>query len=217
MGLRRPPVQERSRKRLAAILDAAETLIAAAGTDAVTMAAVAAHAGVPIGAVYHFFENKVALVEHLLERHLAAMESQPAILALGSGESATREELAGAAASGLWATYTYLSEHRIFQELWQAGQAHRQVRALDLADSRAFAAQLVPILRRLHPDRSDEALHTQALVLCHLTGSAGRLAVDVGPKESEAVFRSFVEMALRHMGFDDDAVGAAMTRLGGAS
>jgi AcrR family transcriptional regulator len=68
--LRRVPTQERSKKRLETILDAAADEFAAVGFEAGTMDAVAARAETSIGSVYTFFPNKLALFEALAERTL---------------------------------------------------------------------------------------------------------------------------------------------------
>ena len=76
--LRRVPTQERSKKRLEDILDAAALELATEGFDAATMEGVAARAGTSIGSVYTFFPNKLSLFQALgartLERSEAAFE-----------------------------------------------------------------------------------------------------------------------------------------------
>lgn len=67
-GLRVVPTQERSRRRLETILDAAATLFADQGFEAVTVDAIAKSAGTPIGSVYQFFADKRAVFAALAER-----------------------------------------------------------------------------------------------------------------------------------------------------
>jgi AcrR family transcriptional regulator len=59
--MRNLPQQERSRRRYAAIVDAAAELFATSGYDATTMEAIAAASGSAIGSVYRFFPNKQAV------------------------------------------------------------------------------------------------------------------------------------------------------------
>ena len=68
VGLRVVPTQERSRRRLETILDAAATLFADQGFEAVTVDAIAKSAGTPIGSVYQFFADKRAVFVALAER-----------------------------------------------------------------------------------------------------------------------------------------------------
>lgn len=67
-GLRAVPTQERSRRRLQTILDAAATLFSDQGFEAVTVEAIAKSAGTPIGSVYQFFADKRAVFTALAER-----------------------------------------------------------------------------------------------------------------------------------------------------
>jgi len=75
-GGRRVPVQERSERRVAALLGHAAALIAAVGYEAATMTEIAARAGASIGAVYQYFPNKEAIVLALREQYGAEMESR---------------------------------------------------------------------------------------------------------------------------------------------
>ncbi|WP_442806430.1 TetR/AcrR family transcriptional regulator [Streptomyces sp. NBC_01317] len=68
--LRRAPVQRRSAERLTRILDTCAALLDEAGYEQLTTRAVASRAGVPIGSVYRFFDNKRALVDALAQRNL---------------------------------------------------------------------------------------------------------------------------------------------------
>jgi AcrR family transcriptional regulator len=64
----RAPQRERGKRRVAALLEAAVTLFAEKGYDAVTMTEVAARAGAPIGSLYQFFPSKETLADALLDR-----------------------------------------------------------------------------------------------------------------------------------------------------
>jgi len=60
--------QPRSRRTLGLLLDAAEALISEKGIDDATVGDVAARAGCSVGAFYHHFRDKGALVQALLAR-----------------------------------------------------------------------------------------------------------------------------------------------------
>jgi len=66
---RRVPTQERSRKRVERILDAAAEVFSQQGHEAATMEAVAAKAETSIGSIYQFFPNKGAVFEALVRRY----------------------------------------------------------------------------------------------------------------------------------------------------
>jgi AcrR family transcriptional regulator len=67
----RPARQERSRKTLERLLDAAEVLLAEGGLDAATVPAIAARSGLSVGVVYRRFPDKDALIRAVYERFFA--------------------------------------------------------------------------------------------------------------------------------------------------
>lgn len=72
-GVQRPmraPQQQRSRRRVTALLDAAAEEFAERGFTAATTTNVAARAGVPVGSLYQWFPDKDALLYGLADRHL---------------------------------------------------------------------------------------------------------------------------------------------------
>lgn len=68
------PVQARSRRKMDAILDATAGLLAGPGLEAVSMLAIAQAAGVPTATVYHYFENRIAVLAALAERTMARVD-----------------------------------------------------------------------------------------------------------------------------------------------
>ncbi|HUP02488.1 MAG TPA: TetR/AcrR family transcriptional regulator [Bryobacteraceae bacterium] len=62
---RRIPCQERGERRVAELLEAAESVIAEAGYEAATMSAIAERAAAPIGSLYQFFPCKAAITQAL--------------------------------------------------------------------------------------------------------------------------------------------------------
>jgi AcrR family transcriptional regulator len=67
--LRKIPQQTRGQRRVAGLLDAAESVLAESGYEAATMSAVAGRAGASIGSLYQFFPNKAAVAEALRHRY----------------------------------------------------------------------------------------------------------------------------------------------------
>lgn len=67
---RRIPQRANGERRVAAILDAADEVLAEVGYEAATMTEIAARAHTAIGSVYQFFPNKEAVVQALVERYL---------------------------------------------------------------------------------------------------------------------------------------------------
>lgn len=71
-----PKRQERGRRRIESILDAAEEVIAEVGYDAATTNLIAARAGISPGSLYQYFANKPAIVEALARRYLAQLADE---------------------------------------------------------------------------------------------------------------------------------------------
>ncbi|MEN2990843.1 TetR/AcrR family transcriptional regulator [Tistrella sp. BH-R2-4] len=70
-----PPKQRRSRERFEQSLDAAEALIAARGTIAISLPDVAAAAGLPPASLYHYVPNAQVLLFELARRYMARFQA----------------------------------------------------------------------------------------------------------------------------------------------
>jgi AcrR family transcriptional regulator len=77
-AVRRVPTQQRSRRRVEAILDAAERLVLADGVEALTTRAIATEAGVPVASLYQYFGDKEAVLLALAGRDMEEMDAQVA-------------------------------------------------------------------------------------------------------------------------------------------
>jgi AcrR family transcriptional regulator len=77
---RRKPSQERSRDRVERILDATADLLGTTAVDKITTAAIAETAGVPIGSVYQYFPNKLAVLAELARRVMEQVDLKTASL-----------------------------------------------------------------------------------------------------------------------------------------
>lgn len=70
------PVQERSRKKIDAILDATASLLELYGVEAASTSAIAEKAGIPVATVYHYFENRLAVFAALAQRTMGEVDTQ---------------------------------------------------------------------------------------------------------------------------------------------
>jgi len=75
----RLPQQARSLETLSRLLDATESLLSEGGVDAATVPAIAAKAGVSIGAVYRRFVDKDALLHAACQRFLERADARAAM------------------------------------------------------------------------------------------------------------------------------------------
>jgi AcrR family transcriptional regulator len=93
-GQRRSPLQQRSLLRLDRILEAAASLLDEEPYEDITTGLIAERAGVAIGSVYRFFEDKAAVYRALMARHfelyLTRLEAAFADRPAGSSPSWTQ-------------------------------------------------------------------------------------------------------------------------------
>jgi AcrR family transcriptional regulator len=191
---RRSPSQSRSRERVERILAAASALIAEAGSDAMRMSDVAERAKVSIGSLYQYFPDKGAVIRTLAERCNA------------QGRECIEEGLAGVrdiaglkkAFSELVDTYygMFLAEP-VMRDIWSGTQADKELRDIDLADSRANGALLAEVLSRLRPDPDPSELAHSAFLVMHLGEATMRLAISVDRAEGDALVEAYKRMAVR--------------------
>jgi AcrR family transcriptional regulator len=91
-GVRRAPTQERSARRLSAVLEAAGALADERGHELVTTTDIARRAGISIGTLYRFFDDKPAVYRALalihLEEFVARLEQRLATDQPASPEAA---------------------------------------------------------------------------------------------------------------------------------
>ena len=59
MGKRKKPLQLRSRERVELIIRATRTLATELEISEITTSLIATRAGVPVGSIYQYFENKI--------------------------------------------------------------------------------------------------------------------------------------------------------------
>lgn len=108
----RAPRQERGRRRVEAILDAAAALIGEHGVGGLTVHGIARRAGTSIGSMYHFFPDLDAVIAGLADRDVRAFE--PVIAALAARPAREWARLSAAAAADAIVTpiYSFLKVHR---------------------------------------------------------------------------------------------------------
>lgn len=85
-GGTRAPRQERGRRRVDEILDAAEALVHETGPAACSIQEIARQAGASVGSIYHFFPTKEAIFDALRARHASEVRALAAAMLAHSEE-----------------------------------------------------------------------------------------------------------------------------------
>ncbi len=192
--LRRAPTQKRSRERVERILTAAVAMIEEAGSDAMRMSDLAERAEVSIGSLYQYFPDKGAVIRTLAERYNA------------QGRECIEEGLAGVRdIAGLKKAFSELVDiyygmflaEPVMRDIWSGTQADRDLRDIDLADSRANGAVLAGVMARLRPEADMREIAQSAFLIMHLGQATMRLAISVDRAEGDALVEAYKRMALR--------------------
>lgn len=184
-------MQQRSRKRVEAILQAAKSLIAEKGSAQLKIHDIASRADITPASIYQYFPSKNAITHALAETtfdqiHAHAVSDLPKV--------ATRDEAFGTL-QGLVEKYyqIYLDDPALY-DVWVSISADKSVHDLDVRDSRRISELIYEYLRPFYPEEAWVQLTQVAFLLAHLSGSAVRMAVNVGQEEGRVVVDSFKSM-----------------------
>ena len=130
------------------ILDAVLTLLAAHGISGVSMRAVAREAGVALGLVSYYYEDKTILIASALRR----IEEQDIALVEPDLDLPPRERLRVALrriAEPEFLTREYLS---LRLQLWSLAQAHPEFAHINTVAQKRYRAGLAALIRSARPD-----------------------------------------------------------------
>ena len=160
---RRAPLQKRSQQRIQQILEVTASLLEKVGLDDLTTILIAKELGISVGALYHYFPNKYAILYALGEHWLAEMRS--VIVEVESWD------LSALGCDGFVEQYTealltVYRQQRGVLPLVQALFAVAELRGLDTQHDELMIAALVRIFRRLGITESNTEL--QRLGRAHL-------------------------------------------------
>lgn len=186
---RREPIQERSKRRVAGILDVTAQLVREVGVDGVTTSEVARRAGIKLASLYRYFPNKNAIIHSLAERHFSNLrpylEQFLENFDLEEGLDAMIDAYA----------QFYRSEPG-YLELWSGIQANPELNQLDMEDLNQNVALIVSRAQHLFPDLSEQELAALAMVTTRSAGAVLRLAMTVS-EDQAAVMVAELKMMVK--------------------
>ncbi|WP_262850315.1 TetR/AcrR family transcriptional regulator [Mumia quercus] len=180
---RRRPTQERSQKKFDLILQTSRDLLLESGFESFTLEEVANRAGIPIGTIYQFFQNKYVVVCELDRQDVVAVRAELARLA---AELPTLDwlrlldQLVDHIAA-LWVT----DPSR--RAVWHAVQSTPATRATAAVTERELAADVAHVLAPLTPKTPRARRKIIAEVLVHVAYSMLNFSIRDGQEHSEAV------------------------------
>ena len=169
---RRVPTQERSRRRVEDLLDAAARLVTDEGVEALTTRGIAEAAGVPVASLYQYFSAKEDVLLALAGRDMAEMDEQ-VFADLARLEVLT---VASLVRSVMESFVTVYHRRRAFVQIYLRGRTNVAVHRF----GREHNARVAAMLR-------DYALDT-GLARPDLTLAATVLAVEIGDRIFQLAF-----------------------------
>ena len=144
--------------RKARILDAALALLSEQGISGVSMRAVAREAGVALGLVHYYFEDKTSLVRAALRRieelDVALVEADPSMPPQQRLRVALRR-----IADPEFLTTEYLS---LRLQLWALAQAHEDFAQINIAAQKRYREGLADLIRAARPELSRRECNKRA-------------------------------------------------------
>jgi len=198
---RKQPQQERSIQRVDAILAAATKLIADRGMSGLKMTEVAASAGVPIGSLYQYFPEKVAIVRALFDRLAARVEAMIDGRLAGVGSRAEALDRVEALAGDFYDVYR---REPALMGIWFGSLADSELQLLNVRsiarEIRIFHDHLKPLL----PAGSRIDLEARCNIALLMMGSAVRFAVSQDRETGDRLIAE-CKRSLRQMLFAEPA------------
>jgi AcrR family transcriptional regulator len=191
-GLRTIPAQERSRRTLTAILDAAGELLKEGGPDALTTSALADRTGLRVRNVYRYFRDRQAIMATLAQRMNAGIELAIADADLSDPNRSLERMVDDLVERVLWAA---ASEPAAVQ-IRAAMRTSRDLQSIDAASDKRIAALLADALRQRGARARRDRLAAGLFVLVTAIGSVlDRAALDTDERDRAALIREVKRMA----------------------
>ncbi len=179
--------QDRSRRRVEAILSAAQDLLREGGVERCTMAALAARAELTPSSVYRYFPDAGAVLCALAAESLQrSHEGLAARLSKIDSVDGARTALHRAVRD----YHQAFGEDRALLELWTGAYATRELAELNINDSRRNGDL---IAERIGPWSPLDAatLRTRCFLLSQLTGATIALVLETTPADARRLLREF--------------------------
>jgi AcrR family transcriptional regulator len=175
--MRRVPQQERSRRRVEAILDAAARIVVAEGVDAVGTRSIADLAGVPVASLYQYFADKDDILLALVERDMAEMDEAVG-REVGALDTISLQSLVEATIRAFTQVY---AERPAFVMIYLRGRTNQAIRDYGRDHNRKVAAMLFGFAADL------------GLTVPEVTVLIAELAVEMGDRLFQLAYEETLE------------------------
>ena len=180
---RRVPCQERGERRVAELIEAAESVIAENGYEATTMSAIAERAGASIGSLYQFFPNKAAITQALRTDYGRQFDAVCSPLA-AEAKARTLRHFVGRLID---VTTQFLDSHPAFLSLLDAPRSTRSLPEIRNLLVERFASFFLT----RNPRLSKVKATTLAIVTIQIMKALNQLYTELPPGERRQLIREY--------------------------
>ncbi len=197
-GASRQATQARSQEKMDRVLAATNDLLVTAGPSAITTTSVAAHAGVSVGWLYNFFDDREALLEEVLIQGLVDLDQRFD----EAGFSLAGPDWRTTAAAGIDALIDFvLTGTRMagFRVLWFSSEFSGRMVQVNRAHDDALAAYLCDGVTALRPDAPDIPLYLMAQSFIGVLDKGFDIAFRTDPDGDEAALAELRRAALAYL------------------
>ena len=185
---RRQPTQERSKKRVDAILEASKQLIAEKGSAKLKIHDIAERAGVTPASIYQYFPSKNSIMLALVESVLEATQSK---LINKIPEMTSMTEACKVLQTLIEEHYqVYLNDPALL-DVWMIISADKSLQKLDLEDSRKTSELIMSCVIQFYDEKYCGKISEMSFLLAHMAGAAIRMAIPLGAVEGRSIIDVF--------------------------
>lgn len=162
------------------------------GLDGLQMRELSKRAKVPIGTLYQFFDNRNAILAYLAARYLTWQDEE--IISRFKQIDSVEGWLAAVEGAGL-IFYQYNLQQPAIAEIWRAGSPSEAVREIDSASTERHTKLLFNMLRPFMSKQvQDSELEIICKMVCQLTATAVRMALQLPKEQGEVYINQFEDM-----------------------
>lgn len=185
--LRREPRQARSAERLEQLVASTAEILGDEGYSGVTAAALSARTGMPHSTIYDVVGDPRDLVAVWALRFLDEMHSALVAFARTVTDREGAVAFVRAVVAAFFDAYRGDATLRAALAALDADPAYRWI---SLADSRRNAEVIAGVIQPYTTD-APQVVAERCLLMTHLAGATGAMAVDVGDEEGSGVIRAY--------------------------
>ena len=197
-GASRAATQARSQEKMDRVLAATNDLLVAGGPSAVTTTSVAAQAGISVGWLYNFFEDREGLLEEVLIQGLMECDQRFD----DAGFSLAGPDWRTTAAAGIDALIDFVltgTSAAGFRVLWFSTEFSGRMVQVNRAHDDALAAYLCGGITALRPDAPDVPLYLMAQTFIGMLDKGFDIAFRTDPDGDKTAFAELRRAALTYL------------------